>query len=368
VNARSVGLVVSGALLVSAGRLPAQDSQLGVNAPGTPVRQESVRARGTGGAFALFDALSPLGEAALADLPRGVFAAQTQITRRQVEYADGDAYTLKDSRFPVLVAAGRTPWRFSAATGFATFIERSYVVTQRDSALLRGTYQPYTDEHKSDGNVADLRLAIAGRPTPRVAIGGAVHLLTGSTQEEVRRRWDDSLTYRNTFELENVEYTGFGVSLSTLITVTPRVRVAGWFRSDGTLHTKARGETVDETALPTQYGAAVEWRPRGILRVAASVRYTGWSVAPGGHDALGLAVGAEAGSATFPVRLGVRRDQLAFGPGPDAPTEFGVSAGLARRFGQGRARFEFALERLWRSAAGLDERLWILHVGLVVQP
>lgn len=367
-SARSVGLLLGGALVLGAGGLAGQDSQFGVRTLGTPARQESVRARGTGGAFTLFDALSPLGEAALADLERSVFAAQTQITRRRVEYAGGESFDLKDSRFPVLIAAGRTPWSFSAATGFATFIERSYLVTRRDSALVRGTFEPYTDEHKSDGNVADLRLAIAGRPTARIAVGGAVHLLTGSTQEEVRRRWDDSVTYRNTFELENVEYTGLGVSLSTVVTVNPRVRVAGWFRSDGSLHTKARGETVATTELPTQYGAAVEWRPRGILRLAAAVRYAGWGVAPGGHDALGWALGAEAGSPAFPVRLGVRRDQLAFGPGADAPTELGVTAGLGRRFGQGRARFELALERMWRSGEGLDERLWTLHFGLVVQP
>jgi len=365
---RSMCLLAIGALPFGAGRLVGQDSQFGVRTLGTPARQESVRARGTGGAFVLFDPLSPLAEAPLAGLERGVFGAQTQITRRRVEFAGGESSDLKDSRFPVLIAAGSTRWKISVGTGFATYLERSYLVTRRDSVLLRGVMQPYSDEQKSDGNVADLRLALAGRPTARIAIGGAVHLLTGSTQEEVRRRWDDSVTYRNTFELENVEYTGFGVSVSTVVSVAPRIRIAGWFRTDGKLDTKARAGTTATTELPTQYGAAVEWRPRGVLRLAGSLRWAGWGVAPGGHDSFNWAVGAEAGSSALPVRLGVRRDHLAFGPGPDAPTEWGVTAGLGRGFGQGRARIDLALERVLRSGEGLKEKLWTLQIGLVVQP
>lgn len=361
-------LLVGAGLALVVPPLAGQDSQFGVNTLGTPARQESARARGAAGAFVLFDFLSPLGEAALADLDRGVFGAQTQITRRQVAYAGGETVNLKDSRFPVLIAAGSTPWKVRVGAGFATYLDRSYVVVRRDSLLLRGIQQPFTDELKSDGNVTDLRLAIAGRPTRRIAIGGAVHLLTGSTQEEVRRRWDDSLTYRNTFELENVEYTGVGVSVSALVAVTARVRVAGWYRSDGTLTTKARGASVATDELPTQLGAGVEWRPRGVLRVAGTVRWAGWGVARGGHDTFGWAVGAEAGSQSLPVRIGVRRDQMAFGPGGDAPTELGFTAGLGKAFGQGRARFEFALERVLRSGVELDERLWTMQIGLVVQP
>ncbi|HXV91082.1 MAG TPA: hypothetical protein VD707_06905 [Gemmatimonadales bacterium] len=348
--------------------LAAQDSQFGVSSLGTPARQESVRARGTGGAFTLFDEMSPLAEAQLADLERGTFGAHTQVSRRTVAFASGESFELKDTRFPVLVAAGRTPWKIRIATGFATYIDRSYVVTRRDSVALRGRMEPYSDEHKSDGNVGDIRLALAGRPLKALAVGGALHLITGSTQEEVRRRWDDSVTYRNTFELEDVQYTGLGGSLSALLDVSRTLRVAGWGRLDTRLKTKARGQTVDSTDLPAQVAGAVEWHPRGALRVAAAVRWAGWSVAPGGHDTFGWSIGAEAGSPSLPVRLGVRRDLMAFGPGPDAPTELGLTAGVARQFSDGRARIELAIERIIRSGPGLDERLWTLDVGLVVRP
>lgn len=366
-NVRPVVLALAVAL---AAALPAaaQDSQFGVHSLGTPARQESVRARATGGSFTLFDEMSPLAEAPLADLERGSFGAHTQVTRRTVAFAGGESHELKDTRFPVLVAAGRTPWRVRIATGVATYVERSYVVTQRDSVALRGQMEPYADEHKSDGNVGDIRLALAGRPFKALAVGGALHLLTGSTQEEVRRRWDDSVTYSNTFELQDVQYNGLGGSLSAMLDVTRRLRVAGWARFDTRLKTKARGQSVDSTDLPAQLAGALEWHPRNALRVAAAVRWAGWSVAPGGHDTFGWSIGAEAGSPGLPVRLGVRRDLMAFGPGPDAPTELGLTAGVARRFSDGRARLEVAIERMIRSGQGLEERLWTLDVGLVVRP
>ena len=354
--------------LATAPPAAAQDSQFGVNSLGTPARQEGVRARATGGAFTLFDEMSPQAEAPLADLDRGMFGAHTQITRRTVAFANGESYELKDTRFPVLVAGGRTPWRVRIAAGFATYLERSYLITQRDSVALRGQMEPYSDEHKSDGNIGDIRLALAGRPIKALAVGGALHLLTGSTQEEVRRRWDDSVTYRNTFELEDVQYNGLGASLSAMLDVARTLRVAGWARFDTRLTTKARGQTVDSTDLPAQVAGGVEWHPRDALRVAAAVRWAGWSVAAGGHDTFGWSIGAEAGSPGLPLRLGVRRDLMAFGPGPDAPTELGLTAGVARRFSEGRARLELGIERVIRSGPGLDERLWTLDVGLVVRP
>jgi hypothetical protein len=365
---RSAVFALTALVAVPLAPVTAQDSQFGVRGLGTPARQEGVRARATAGAFTLFDPGSPLAEAALADLGRGMFAAHTQATRRTVEFANGDTYRLTDSRLPVLLAAGRTPWGVRLSGGYATYAERSYLVTRRDSILLRGEMEAYTDEHRSDGGIGDVRLALAGRPSRRLAVGGAVHLLTGSTQEEVVRRWDDSATYRHAFELQDVQYGGFGASLSAMFDVSRTVRVAGWARFDARLNTRARGQPTDTTDLPAQGAGAVEWWPRRALRLAAAVRWAGWGVAPGGNDTFGWSVGAETGSAILPIRVGVRRDQMAFGPGSDPPTEFGITAGVGRRFADDRASIELAIERVIRSGPGLDEHLWTFDVGLVVRP
>jgi hypothetical protein len=291
-----------------------------------------------------------------------MFSAHTQSTRRTVEFANGESYSLTDSRLPVLLAAGRTPWQVRIAGGYATYSERSYLVTRRDSIVLRGETEAFIDEHSSDGSIGDIRLALAGRPTRRVAVGGALHLLTGSTQEDVRRRWDDSVTYRNTFELEDVQYGGFGASLSTMVDVSRSVRVAGWLRFDTRLNSRARGASADTSDLPVRASGAVEWWPRPALRFAAAVRWAGWSVASDGHDTFGWSVGAETGSAVFLIRVGVRRDQMAPGPGSEVPSEFGITAGLGRRFADDRARSSSRSSACsagtWLTSSGRSASAW----------
>src|SRR5256885_4830327 len=70
-------------------RLSAQDSQYGIRGLGTPGRWESVRARSTGGAFGLFDPLSPLMEAPLADVGHLTGGAMTATSYRDAETRGG---------------------------------------------------------------------------------------------------------------------------------------------------------------------------------------------------------------------------------------------------------------------------------------
>src|SRR5437899_10329064 len=53
-----------------AGPARAQDSQFGIKGLGTPGRMEGVRVRSTAGAFAPFDPISALADAALSDVGR----------------------------------------------------------------------------------------------------------------------------------------------------------------------------------------------------------------------------------------------------------------------------------------------------------
>src|SRR2546428_13533534 len=78
--------------------------------------------------------------------------------------------------------AGPVFGRLVLVGGFTTYLDRTWDVTLRDSMLLRGTMQPYSDELTSDGGVADLRLAAALRVRAPFALGGALHLPSGSTR------------------------------------------------------------------------------------------------------------------------------------------------------------------------------------------
>lgn len=367
------GWTVRGAVLASLlltvyppNRLYCQDSQFGILGLGTPGRYESVRARSTAGAFAPFDPLSPLTEAPLADMNVLTASAMEGTSYRDADFG-GSTSHLRSTRFPLLNAAGRVAPRLALSAGFTTYLDKSWDVQLRDSSLLRGVMQHYTDELTSDGSVTDLRLAAASRLTRRLAIGAGIHLLSGSTRETAERRFDDT-TFHTVQQLAEVRYSGLGFSGSVLVGVLPGLSLSGWVRSDGRLRAKAADTTSALTDLPRGAGGGVLIALSPRVRVGGSVAWRSWSrTGPGAFNTWSWAGGAEIGS-RMPLRLGVRGGQLPFGPGTQAPTEFAVAGGTGRTFAQGRASIDLGVERLERRATGLTERVWTVLVGITVRP
>ena len=348
-------------------RLYAQDSQFGVRGLGTPGRYESVRARSTGGAFAPFDPLSLLTEAPLADIPVLTATAMEAASYRDVDVG-GTTSTLRNTRFPLLNVAGRVGPRLALAAGFTTYLDKSWDVSERDSAVLRGALQRYTDELSSDGSVADLRLAAASRLTRRIAIGAGIHLLSGSTRQTATRRFDDT-TFHTVQQVAEVTYSGLGFSGSILIGVARGLSLSGWARSDNRLRAKVADTTSALTDLPRGFGGGVLIAPSPSVKIGGSFAWRSWSrTGPGSFDTWSWAGGAEIGSGRMPVRFGVRGGQLPFGPGTQAPTEFAAAAGTGRTFAQGRASMDLGLERLERRGTGLTERVWTVLLGITVRP
>ena len=366
-----VALAMLMAVLPS-GRLAAQDSQFGIPGLGTPGKWESVRARSAGGAFAPFDAFSPLMDASLADVRRMSASVTSGTSWRSIDAVSGADVSLRGTRFPALVITGPLAGRISIGGGFATYLDRSFGIITHDTVDVRGVPQPVTDEVTSDGAVTDLRLAAAVRLHSRLAIGAGFHLLTGSSRVIATRRFADSTNYRTSASRDEVAYEGQGASISALFDVHADVRIAGWFRSDSKLRADVRGRTAAENDLPRSYGAGVLWRPGGQAIVAGTVSWRNWAstgpgAGPNAHDTFNWSLGAELGSASSPIRFGVRGGQLPFGVGT-TPTEIGYSAGLGRQFSGGRGRLDLGIERLERKGTGLTERVWTFLLGLTVRP
>jgi len=311
--------------------------------------------------------LSPLTEAPLADIGQLTATAAGGTSHRDALV--GDTTTkLRATRFPLLVVAGRVAPRLAVAGGFTTYLDRSWDVTLRDSAVLRGTLERYRDEITSDGSVADIRLAAASRLSRRIAIGAGVHILAGSTRMTAERRFDDS-TFRTVGQVDEVRYDGFGVSGSVLIGVVPGLTIAGWARADNRLRAKVGDTTSAVTDLPRMAGGGLLFVPSPSVRFAGSAAWRSWSNAgPGAFDTWSWSAGAEFGSGRMPFRLGARGGQLPFGPGTKAPTEFAAAAGTGRAFAQGRAVIDLGVERLERRGGILIERVWTVLVGLTVRP
>jgi hypothetical protein len=329
-------------------RLAAQDSQFGIRGLGTPGKWESVRARSTGGAFAPFDAFSPMTDASLADVRR-----------------------MSATRFPALVIAGPVTSRIVVGGGFSTYLDRTFGVIIQDTIDLRGVQQPITDQITSDGAVSDVRLAVAARLGSRLALGLGVHRLTGSTRVIAQRSFADTANYRTTTARDEVAYGGNGGSASLLFDLSRDLRIGGWVRSDSKLRADVGGHTVAENDLPLTYGTGVQWRAGSQASLAGTVTWRKWGGAgtadSTSHDTFNWSFGAEIGRPASPFRFGVRGGQLPFGVGT-TPTEVGYSAGLGRQFSGGRGRLDIGIERLDRKGTGLTERVWTFLLGLTVRP
>ena len=350
-------------------RLSAQDSQFGIRGLGTPGKWESVRARTTGGAFAPFDAFSPLTDAVLADVRRMSASFTSGTSWRSVD-AGATQSSLVGTRFPAMVIAGPVTRRIVVGGGFSTYLDRSFGVVIHDTINLRGVQQPITDQITSDGAISDLRIAVAARLHSRLAVGLGLHRITGSTRVDAKRSFADTLNYRTSTARDEVAYGGTGGSASLLFDVTSDVRLAGWFRSDSRLRADVGGHTVADNDLPLMYGAGVQWRAGAQASLAGNVMWRNWGAVQSiadAHDTFNWSVGGEIGSPASPFRFGLRGGQLPFGVGK-APTEVGFSGGLGRQFSGGRGRLDIGLERLQRSGSGLNERVWTFLLGLTVRP
>ena len=348
-------------------RLTAQDSQFGIRGLGTPGKEESVRARTTGGAFALFDPFSPFADAALGDVRR-LSASVTSGTSWRTIDAGGTQSSLRGTRFPSLVIAGPLTRRIAISGGFATYLDRSFGVINHDTIDLRGVPEPITDEITSDGAVTDLRIALAARIGHRLGVGFGLHRITGSSRVVATRTFADSINYHASTVRDEVAYGANGGSVSAILDVRNNLRVGGWLRSDTKLRADVGGHTVAENDLPLAYGGGVLWRAGSQAGIAGSVAWHNWATAgPNAHDTFNWSLGAEIGPASSLFRVGMRGGQMAFGIGL-TPTERGYSAGVGRQFSGGRGRLDLGIERLDRKGTGLTERVWTFLLGLSVRP
>jgi hypothetical protein len=350
-------------------RLTAQDSHLTITGLGVPEKWESVRARSAGGAFALFDPLSPTADAGVALLGRLSASAATMTSHRSLEVS-GQSASLRGTRFPYVVIGGPISSRLFLAGGFNTYLNRSFQATTPDTIDLRGQLVPVEDEVTSDGGIADVRVALAWRPFSRLRIGAAAHLLSGSTSVRVLRRFGDSTAYLLVGERDEPRFHGYGASGGLMLDITSRMQLSGYVRSDAVLEYTTR-DAEGSYDLPITWGAAARWIPIRRVAIAAAVQSSTWGVAGttvNAHDTFSWSVGMELGEATSPLRLGVRRGQLPFGPGPDAPTELAYTAGLGLRFSADRALIDVGVERVRREGQDLEENIWNVMVGITVRP
>lgn len=376
------------ALLVAApATLLAQTSQFGMNGLGLPGRHASARAAGSAGAFGYFDPVSSANPASV--LEQTVMTASftgLQNYRSSTNLAGSE--TGRSTRFPQLMIGGplrRLP--LALAASFSTYTDRDFALASGDTVVLRGTPVAAFDTLTSSGGVSDLRLAGAYRLSGW-ALGAGMHVVTGSTRNQLHRTFEDS-AYAPINQRAEVSYAGIGFSAGVTGAVARAVVVAATVRVNSPVKVNRDSTRVAEVSLPVSLGASLRWRPAPRLDLAVGATTSRWSTADADLRALG-GTGARntfevSGGGEFirnvrrpfqrPVRFGVRYATLPFPVESGAQAhELGFALGSGIRFAQDRAGIDHAgidlsLERLWRRASGgYSEGAWLVSVGVMVRP
>ena len=356
----------------------AQNSVFGVHGIGFPGRPISARARALGGGAALFDARSALNPASVAVLGPLVVTASSATSLRNYNALDSVVSGLSETRFPFALIGTRVrSLPFSIALSYSGYAERSYDLATTDSVTIRGETMQVVDQVTSRGAVADVRGAVGWRVIPRVNLGAAFHVLSGSVRRGARRFFVSD-GYYDMEQSSRISLSGTGVSFGALITPIPQLNIAATYRTDTELAASIDDAELSSIELPTSYSAGLFLLLHPSIRIASTYESFLWSSANADLEAVGganafdtyaVGTGVElGGSSSTPLRLGTRYATLPFSPSSEQASELVLSAGSALSFADGRASLEATVERIMRDGAGAEERAWYLVFALTVLP
>jgi hypothetical protein len=363
--------------------LAAQSSQFGVRGLGLPGREQSVRAMGTGGAFAFFDGESSVSPASLVFLGRLTATFTALGDYRSSTSPEGEA-SIRDPRFPQFLVGGpirRFP--LTLALSYSNYTTRDYSLAFPATVILRGQPVAVNDTIESRGGINDFRLAAAYRFGQRWAVGAGAHIITGSNRVEARRTFADT-NYAASRQRAELSFAGFGVSVGVIGQFGDALAVSAMARTDNRVSVDRDTTEVALVDLPITVGGAARLRMTPKLHVAGHVLYRNWSTASEDLVALG-GTGAintmeAAGGIEFtpdprrpykrPIRLGFRYAELPFPlTAGETASEYGVSLGSGLSFAAERAVIGVSVERSWRDQGdAFNETAWILTAGVTVRP
>jgi hypothetical protein len=372
-------------LAITAGTITAQaqSSQFGVRGLGLPGRAQSVRAMGTGGAFAFFDGESSVSPASLAFLGRLTATFTALGDYRSTNTPAGEA-SIRDPRFPQFLVGGpirRFP--LTLALSYSNYTTRDYSLAFPATVTLRGQPVAITDTIESRGGINDFRLGAAYRIGQRWVVGAAAHIITGSNRVVARRTFADA-NYTPSIQRAELSFSGLGVSLGVIGQFGEALTIAAMARSDGRVGLDRDSTEIADVDLPITVGGAARLRLAPKLHLAGHALYRNWSTASDDLVSLG-GTGATntleaAGGVEFipdprrplrrPIRLGFRYAELPFPlTSSGNAREYGVSLGSGFSFAQDRAAVGFAVERAWRDQTDdYRETAWIVTAGVTVRP
>ena len=377
-RSRSLQLLAAGALLLPVGvRAQGALSTLGF---GYPAGLLSTRALGTGGATGEIDPLSVSNPAAISSFGGSVlyFQADPEYRTLHVGTASEKATI---ARYPLVAAAIPLTQDVMLGLSVSNLLDRSFETTSRGAQTVGDSVIATTNAFKSDGAIADLRLALAWTPRPWLRLGAAAHAITGDNRVRNTQVFDDSIRFARLVDTATVGYTGNAYSAGFELIAGRDWSVAGSYRRGGALSLKRGDTTLSKAHVPDRVGASIAYLGIRGSSIALRTAKDSWSRLAGlGSaglritDSWDTSIGADMlgprfGERSLQLRGGARWRTLPFGTSTASVSEKSYSLGAGTLLSRGRAALDVTGIRSTREAGpNLSETAFTLSVGVTVRP
>lgn len=372
------GAVAILASILWAGAAAAQGT-LSTQGLGYPPGQLSTPARTMGGSTGEVDPLSALNPAALGLLRNPIIFMQAEPEFRTLEVGEESQRT-SVARFPLFVGAVSLGSRWTAAVSASTLFDRTWATVTRDTQVVGVDTLGSDITQRSDGSIADLRVAVAFASAPWLRFGVAGHVYSGRDLMQTARQYDDTARFRSDTQTTTLSFGGNAITVGAHA-FWPRVAALGLsYRKGGSLSAYNGRERIAAGTAPDHLGlSAVYLGVRGAsfaVRVASDSWKNVRDLSPtlNIHSGLDVGLGADligprfAGNA-MNLRAGGRWRTLPFSSDNNAVRESSWSGGVGLPFAGGRAEVNVGALRSNRTSdSGIREQAWTFSTGFGVRP
>ncbi len=347
---------------------------------GYPAGLLSTRALGTGGAIGEIDPLSVSNPASINNFGGSALYFQADPEYRTLHIGTASERTTI-ARYPLIVAAIPVTTDVMLGLSVSNLLDRSFETSARGSQLVGDSVVSSTNHFKSDGAIADLRLALGWNPVPWLKLGAAAHAISGDNRVRSTQVFDDSTRFARIVDTATVGYTGHAYSAGVEVIASKFWSLAGSYERGGALSLKRGDTTLANANVPDRIGMSVAYLGIRGSSVAVRTAKESWSRMAGlGSSGLRISdkwdtsvgadlLGPRLAGQNLQLRAGARFRTLPFGTTLSAVSEKSYSAGLGTTLARGRAAFDVTGIRATRDAgASGSETAFTLSVGITVRP
>lgn len=367
-----------GFALVGAPAFARAQGTLSTQGLGYPPGQLSTQAASMGGSIGEMDSFSPLNPAALGLLTTPIIFFQAEPEYRTLRIG-GKLIRTSVTRFPVFLGALPLGERWAIGLSASTLLDRTWATTRRDTQFVGPDTLAGAITDKSDGSIADVRLAVSYAPSSWLRIGLGGHAYSGRDVVSSARSFDDTSRFAGSGQGTTLSFGGHALSAG-FQTLWPRLGAfAVSYRRGGKLRVY-EGETVLGTGnVPDHLGFGAAYLGLRGATFAVRAARDGWSAMQGMtsaaniHETWDVGAGADVtgprfGPAPMAFRAGWRARTLPFSLTSTAVKERTISGGVGIPFASGRVDLNLGVFRAARTSGSTTENAWTISTGFGIRP